>query len=96
MSDTSPITKEVLKKDLEHLYVRMEKMVGSVVGEIVGEALQLISERFDRQDKEISNIKGDVSSLKAAVIRIENKLDTHKELIDSQTFDIRELQRKTA
>lgn len=70
------------KQDLDDLYVRMEKMVGNTVGEIVGEALQMVSDRFDQVDRRFD--------------RLENKLDDVAATVDHHTIDIRELQRKTA
>jgi len=57
MTADDPVTKAGLDDALENFAVRMEKMVGSVVGEIVGDALQVVSERFDRiEDKLDENI----------------------------------------
>lgn len=74
------VTKQDLEASLESLYNRTERMVGEVVGQIVGDALQLISERFDRVD--------------ARLDRIEDKLDRTAAIVDLHAVDIRALQRK--
>jgi hypothetical protein len=81
--DTSQLlTKSDLEINLEHFYKRTEKMVGQVVGGIVGDALKLISERFDR--------------LEARMDRLEDKLDRTAAIVDLHAVDIRALQRKAA
>jgi hypothetical protein len=58
----------------------VEEIVGRVVGQIVGDALQLISERFDR--------------LEGRMERMEDKLDRTAAIVDLHAVDIRALQRK--
>jgi len=70
------------KQDLEEMYGRIEKMVGQVVGEVVGDALRMISERFDRIEQRLD--------------RVEDKLDRTAALVDLHSVDIRALQRKAA
>jgi phosphate uptake regulator len=74
---------------MEDFYVRIEKMVGNTVGEIVGDALQIISERFDEVDKRFKQMDERFD-------RLEDKTDTIAASVDHHTIDIRELQRKTA
>jgi hypothetical protein len=82
-------TKEDLRQSFEDFYIRMEKMVGNTVGEIVGDALQIISERFDAVDRRFEQVDKRFD-------RMEDKLDTVTATADHHTIDIRELQRKTA
>ncbi len=100
------------KKDLDDLYFRVEgafnndfipriglliqQIVGDTVGEIVGDALQLISERFDAVDKRFDSLEKDMSQLHIAMIRVENKLDITADTTDRHTLQIKALQRKTA
>lgn len=52
--------KPVTQKDLKSLYSRIEKMVSSTVGEIVGDALQIISERFNCIEDKMDSIAATV------------------------------------
>ena len=70
MTASTPVTKQ-----------EVEEIVGWVVREIVGDALRLVSERFDQVDERFD--------------RLEDKLDTTIAIVDHHTIDIRELQRKT-
>lgn len=60
----------------------VEEIVGRVVGEIVGDALQLISERFNKVDERFD--------------RLEDKMEKIGATVDHHAIDIREPQRKTA
>lgn len=71
----------------------VEEIVGRVVGEIVGDALQLIADRFDKVDKRFDDMERRFNR-KFAVV--EDKLDTAIARIDHHDIDIRELRRKTA
>jgi ABC-type phosphate transport system auxiliary subunit len=76
------ITKADMDTAFEEFYVRIEKMVGQVVGEIIDEALQLISERFDK--------------LEARMDHFEDKLDQLSATVSQHSIAIRKLQRKNA
>jgi flagellar capping protein FliD len=80
----------------DRLMKRMEKMVGDVVGEIVGDALQMISERFDTVDKRFEEVDKRLDRMDARLDRIEKKLDKTRDITDHHTIDIRALQRGKA
>jgi len=67
----------------------VEEIVGRVVGEIIGDAMQLISERFDRIDQRFA-------AMDKRFDKVEDKLDVSIAQVDHHSIDIRELQRKTA
>jgi hypothetical protein len=91
------------KQDLEDLYRRTEKMVGDVVGEIVGDALKLISARFDKVEKRLDRVElrldkveKRLGRVEIRLTRIEDKLDRTAAIVNLHAVDIRTLKRKTA
>lgn len=56
---------------------------------IFSDAMQMISERFDKQDVEIAGLRADVN-------RIDHKLDATIERVDEHENYIRKLKSKTA
>ena len=92
--DTSQlVTNHDLEVTLENFYHHTEKMVitvvGAVVGEIVGDALKLISEQFAKVDERFDR-------LEARLDRLGDKLDRTAAIVDLHAVDIRALQRKAA
>jgi archaellum component FlaC len=88
----------------------VEEIVGRVVGEIVSDALHLISERFDRVDERFEQIDRRFEEVDRRFEQIDqrfdrmdrrfdrlgDKMETTVAVVDHHTIDIRELQRKTA
>lgn len=64
----------------------VEEIVGRVVGEIVGDAMQVISDHMDKKFAEIDK----------RFDRLEDKLESVIARVDHHSIDIRELQRKVA
>lgn len=60
----------------------VEEIVGRVVGEMVGDAMQLISERFDR--------------LEAKLDRAEHRLNTTVGRVDDHDIRIQQLEQQSA
>jgi len=67
----------------------VEEIVGRVVGELISEAMQLISAEF-------SKVYARFERIESRLDRMEDKLDRTAALVDLHTVDIRVLQRKTA
>ena len=90
LASTEPVA---TKKDLDDMYCRIEKMVeetvGNTVGSIIGDALQMISKRFDQVDQKFEAVYKRLD-------RLENKVEEIGAMVEHHTIDIRELQRKTA
>jgi tetrahydromethanopterin S-methyltransferase subunit G len=78
------VTQQDLETALEKLYRRTEGMVG----EIIGEALQLIAKRFDQLEQRLDRVEERLD-------RIEDKLDRTAAIVDLHAVDIRALQRKS-
>lgn len=88
----------------------VEEVVGRVVGEIVGDALQLISKRFDEQDEkftalqtdvgllkeDVAVLRDDVRALEATTSRIENKLNPTIDQVDDHEVRIGTLEHAAA
>lgn len=74
----------------------VEEIVGRVVGGVVGEAMQLISERFDKQDKTIEGMQKTIGDMQATLNRVENKLDATAYIVDEHTDQLRQLKHKAA
>ncbi|HET7059969.1 MAG TPA: hypothetical protein VFH99_01465 [Candidatus Saccharimonadales bacterium] len=64
----------------------VEEIVGRVVGEIVSDAMQTLSNHMDVKFAEVDK----------RFDRLANKLETTVATVDHHTIDIRELQRKNA
>jgi len=69
----------------------IEEIVGRVVGEIVGAALQLIASQFDEVHGELST-KAD----KADINRLENKLDPTIDQVDDHSIRLKRLETAAA
>jgi archaellum component FlaC len=67
----------------------VEEIVGRVVGEIIGDALQMITARFDQVDERFEQMDRRFD-------RLEDKLETTSATVDHHAIDIRELRRKAA
>ena len=74
----------------------VEEIVGRVVGEIVGDALQMISERFDQVDERFDRIESEMKDLSTVTIRIDNRLDDAIESNKDRDAQIRIIKRKIA
>lgn len=81
----------------------VEEIVGRVVGEIVSDALQLISERFDNQDTRFDNQDATIQQVvdeqqeqRIQLDRIESKLNPTIERLDNQGHEIQKLKQKFA
>lgn len=92
MSKSEPATKQ-----------DVEEIVGRVVGEIVGSALQLISDQFDGQNKQIAELQATTKELQATTKelqattnRIENKLDPTIDQVDDHEVRLKRLESKAA
>lgn len=72
----------ILDERFDKFYIRIEKMVGQVVGEIVSEALQLISERFDRLEARMDCMADDHHHLKSTVTRHSIEISSLKRKIN--------------
>ena len=64
----------------------IEEIVGRVVGEIVGAALQLIANQFDEMRRVIEP-KAD----KSDITRLENKIDATVDLVDDHNRQLRQM-----
>lgn len=62
----------------------VEEIVGRMVGEIVGDAMQTISDHMDKKFAEVDK----------RFDRLEDKIETTIARVDHHSIDIRELQRK--
>lgn len=74
----------------------VEEIIGRVVGEIAGEAMQLISKRFDKVEAHLEPHDDEFRPLKATVGRIESKLDATADIVDEHSQQIKQLQIKPA
>lgn len=78
----------------------VEEIVGRVVGEIVGDALQLIANQFGAMNKKMDDrfavVDKRFDEMDKRFDRVEDKLDANIASVDHHTIDIRELQRKIA
>lgn len=72
----------------------VEEIVGRVVGEIVSDALQLISERFEKQDGVLAQHSGTLAEHSATLNRVENKLNATVDLVDEHSQQIKQLKVK--
>ena len=78
MTDAYP-NQSLIKRDIEEI-------VGRVVGEIVGAALQLIANQFDEMRRVIEP-KAD----KSDITRLENKIDATVDLVDDHNRQLRQM-----
>ena len=81
----------------------VEEIVGRVVGEIIGDALQLISGRFDKVERKLdehSALHRDHAAhfdvIDASLNRIENKLDATIDRVDDHSTQLKLLKARTA
>jgi DNA anti-recombination protein RmuC len=92
MTASPPVTKQ-----------QVEEIVGRIVSEVVGDALQLIAkefakvyERFEQIDRRFEKIDERFDAMDKRFDRLEDKLETTAAAVDHHTIDIRQLQRKSA
>ena len=95
-TETMNMSQFATKKDVEEI-------VGRVVGELLNEALQLISlrfkevdKRFDQIDRRFEQIDARLDRMDKRLDRLEYKMDEIADKVDHHTVDIRTLQRKAA
>ena len=81
----------------------VEEIVGRVVGELLNNALQLISERFDKVEARLDRVEARLNRVEERLDhveehldRIEDKLDHNIATVAHHAIDIRKLRRKTA
>ncbi|HTB49067.1 MAG TPA: hypothetical protein VK712_03220 [Verrucomicrobiae bacterium] len=74
----------------------VEEIVGRVVGELISEAIRLISVEFNKVYVRFEQIDRRFEQIEARLDRMEDRLDRTAALVDLYTVDIRALQRKTA
>ena len=92
--DSQYATKQDLKHDLNELSLDLRKEIRNSVDETattIADALQLILERFDRQDRKFEHM---FKQTHAILRRIENKLDATAEHVDDHEVRIKRLERQ--
>lgn len=90
--DDSDLDQPATKRDL----VDLEKRITNSIGGIIADALQLISNRFDHQDRAHAELKAEVAEAQAIAVRTENKLDATMTIVDDHSKQLRQLQAKLA
>lgn len=94
--DDSDLDQPATKRDLVDLEKRLEKRITNSIGGIITDALQLISNRFDQQDRAHAELKVEVAEAQAIAVRTENKLDATMTIVDDHSKQLRQLQAKLA